>query len=308
MIIGIPRALLFFRYHVLWNEFFTQLGCKVVLSPVTNRQILADGVNLAIDENCLPVKLLLGHIKALKDKADFIFIPRLVTLSKKEESCNKYMGLYDIATNIFPTTRFIEYSISERDNETEFMAFFTLGLKLNKNPLTVYRAYTGAKKAFEMHKKEEIAKQEEALQNTRGDLKILLVSHPYVIYDKFVGDPIIKFLEKEKVHLIHSDIIEATIAKERAKKISPDLYWTDNKEYVGAIDYYKKRVDGIIYLMAFPCGPDALVIDLCKKKFKDTPSIILVLDELAGEIGLITRLESFVDILRFKKRKRAKKS
>ena len=102
MIIGIPRALLFFRYHVLWDIFFSQLGCKVILSPATNRQILADGVNLAIDENCLPVKLLLGHINYLKDKADYILVPRLVTLAKHEESCNKFMGLYDIATNIFP--------------------------------------------------------------------------------------------------------------------------------------------------------------------------------------------------------------
>ncbi len=60
--------------------------------------------------------------------------------------------------------------------------------------------------------------------------------------------------------------------------------------------------------MAFPCGPDALVIELCKLKIKNIPSVILVLDELQAEIGLITRLESFIDILRIKRKRYEEKN
>lgn len=306
--IGIPRALLFFRYQIFWETFLTRLGCKIVYSPPTNRQILLSGINLAIDENCLPVKILLGHIDYLKDKADYILIPRIVTLSKKEESCNKFMALYDIASNIFTDVKFIDYSISERDNETQFMAYFKLGMKISNNPIRIIKAYNLAKKRFEANNIDQIKQQKEMLSKGKNKLTILIVSHPYVIHDKFIGQPILDFFKEENINVIHSDIIDITEARKRAKTISPDLYWTESKEYIGSIDFYKKKIDGIVYLMAFPCGPDALVIELCKLKIKNIPSVILVLDELQAEIGLITRLESFIDILRIKRKRYEEKN
>ena len=65
---------------------------------------------------------------------------------------------------------------------------------------------------------------------------------------------------------------------------------------------YKDKVDGIIFLVTFPCGPDALVVNLCQNKIK-RPMITIILDELQGEAGLKTRLESFVDIIKYKKEK-----
>lgn len=299
---------MYYRYNIFWESFFHSIGCKTIYSPPTNRQILHSGINLAIDENCLPVKILLGHIEYLKDKANYIFIPRIVTLSKKEESCNKFMALFDIASNIFRDVKFLEYSISERDNETQFIAFFKLGMKLSNNPLRVLNAYFKAKKSLEAEKIDQIKKQKEKLSKRKNELTILVVSHPYLIYDKFIGQPIMDFLGKENINVLHSDIIDITEARVRAKKISPDLYWTESKEYIGSIDFYKKKIDGIIYLMAFPCGPDALVIELCKKKVKNIPSVVLVLDELQAEIGMITRLESFIDILRIKRKKNEEKN
>ncbi|HBN96479.1 MAG TPA: hypothetical protein DDZ66_09265, partial [Firmicutes bacterium] len=38
--IGIPRALYYFHYHALWQDFFRYLGFEVVVSPPTNKQIL----------------------------------------------------------------------------------------------------------------------------------------------------------------------------------------------------------------------------------------------------------------------------
>lgn len=306
--VGIPRALLYFRYHVFWETFLTGLGCKTVYSPPTNRQLLLNGINLAIDENCLPVKILLGHIDYLKDKADVILLPRIVTLAKKEESCNKFMALYDIAANIFRDVKFIGYSISERDNETHFGAYFNLGMKLCGNPIQIINAYRQAKKFYREDTIHKLKLQKHKLACKKNKLTILVVSHPYVVYDKFIGQPVLNYLEKEDVNVIHSDIIEINVARQRARKLSPSLYWTESKEYVGSIDLYRKKIDGIIYLMAFPCGPDALVIELCRKKVRNIPSVVLVLDELQAEIGMITRLESFIDILRLKRKKHEEKN
>ena len=60
-VVGIPRALLYHRYGMLWSEFFDELGVKTVLSPQSNREILERGSAIAIDETCLSNKLYMGH-------------------------------------------------------------------------------------------------------------------------------------------------------------------------------------------------------------------------------------------------------
>jgi predicted nucleotide-binding protein (sugar kinase/HSP70/actin superfamily) len=75
---------------------------------------------------------------------------------------------------------------------------------------------------------------------------------------------------------------------------------------LGAAEYYKDSVDGIVFLTTFPCGPDALAVSLCQSKMKGIPSIIVSLDELEGRVGLQTRLESFVDVINLKKCRKKK--
>jgi predicted nucleotide-binding protein (sugar kinase/HSP70/actin superfamily) len=41
--------------------------------------------------------------------------------------------------------------------------------------------------------------------------------------------------------------------------------------------------------------------ELCQRRIEGVPIVTLVLDELQGEAGLRTRLESFVDIIRAKR-------
>ena len=59
-------------------------------------------------------------------------------------------------------------------------------------------------------------------------------------------------------------------------------------------------MDGVILLSAFPCGPDSMINELLTRRIKDVPILNLVLDAQSGTAGVETRLESFVDIIRFK--------
>ena len=70
---------------------------------------------------------------------------------------------------------------------------------------------------------------------------------------------------------------------------------------VGAIELYKDKVDGIILMSSFPCGPDSLVNEIILRRVKGIPILNLVLDGQEGSAGLETRLESFVDIIKIKK-------
>ena len=74
----------------------------------------------------------------------------------------------------------------------------------------------------------------------------------------------------------------------------------------GTAAYYllNEKVDGIIALSAFGCGPDSLMVDEIAYHCKEAgmPLIHLTIDEHTGEAGFITRLEAFTDMLLRKKR------
>jgi len=45
-VVGIPRALTFYKHAAQWVTFFKELGARVVVSPGTSREILEGGIAL----------------------------------------------------------------------------------------------------------------------------------------------------------------------------------------------------------------------------------------------------------------------
>lgn len=294
--IGIPKAFLYYRYQVLWREFFKGLDCEVIVSDETTKETIEQGKYYSIDESCLSSKIYLGHVVNLKDRCDYLFIPRVVNYGKGEKVCVKFNATYDIVKNLFPEDKIIHYNMEKTKYKSELLMYLKLGLKIVNNPFKVVKSYLKAKKSEKRFRKNCLKEQTKKLDSS--NLKILIVAHPYNIYDNYVGKPIIKKLEEMGVELIYADVLDRKTAKMYAKKLSPTLYWTYSKELIGAISYYQYSVDGIIFLSSFPCGPDSLVNELMLRKITALPTTNILIDELSASAGLETRLESFVDILK----------
>ena len=294
--IGIPRAFLYYRYHIFWKTFFRNLGCKVIVSDETTKETIELGKKYSIDESCLSSKIYLGHVASLKDKCDYILVPRVENYGKGEKVCVKFNATYDLVHNLFKDYQILDYNIQKTKSTSEFLSFLHIGLKLNKNILKVISSYLKAKRKDKQYRKKVLSHQNKILNSNNP--KILIVAHPYNIYDNYIGTPIIKKLKSMGLDLIYADALDPKIAKMYAKKLSPTLYWTYSKELIGAIGYYHYSVDGIIFLTAFPCGPDSLVNELMIRKITDIPITNILIDELSASTGLETRLESFVDIIK----------
>lgn len=301
-VIGIPRALLFHKYAPMWTSFFQSLGCKVVISPQTNRQILDQGIRHAIDENCLAVKIFLGHVHYLIDKVDYLFIPHIECLHPEERTCVKLFGMPDIIRNTFRTARVLEYDVNLDKHQHETAGLIRLGLELNDHLPTVRAAVKRAQAVLDEQQQEAIEEQIRALHHP-SNCRVLIVAHAYVVEDALMGKMISRILKGLDVDVIYADRVEQESARTLSLNLSTDCYWTYSKELLGGIETYRSFVDGIIFLMAFPCGPDSLIYTLCQHVLHDIPLCVLNLDELQGDAGIKTRLESFIDILRLKKEK-----
>ena len=83
-VVGIPRALLVYDFAPMLIGFLNALDARVVLSGKTTKEIMEKSVELAYTDSCFPMKLVHGHVDAIKDKVDYILYPCAIRLGPKE--------------------------------------------------------------------------------------------------------------------------------------------------------------------------------------------------------------------------------
>ncbi len=293
MTVGIPRGLFYYYYGDLWIAFLDTLGVPYILSEETNREIVDLGMHYATDEMCLSMKIYLGHIASLKEKCDTILVPRIDNYGTKNQTCTNFLAVSDIVRNLFSIEP-LTYNINYEHMETEEEAFKKIGKELGFDELTSLRAYHNATTDINYKRQKQISRNIETLRKDK--LKILVVGHPYNVYDAFIGKPILEILKRNNVEIIHSSLFHENITEELGEKMQQGLYFKYSKNLMGAIALCEDKVDGIVFVTAFPCGIDSLVneIAFCYLKI---PHIEIVMDELDSMVGIETRLESFIDVL-----------
>ena len=290
MKIGIPRSLYYYYYNDLWINFLKYLKIDVIISPETNKEILDLGLKYSTDEMCLSMKNYIGHVAYLKDKCDYILIPRIDNYGIDKQTCTNFLASYDIISNMF-NIKILNYNINLRNKETELKGFIKIGKELGINKEKSKNAYIFAKVRSNKIKKEKVLKNLRNLKSNKK--KILLVSHSYNTYDKLIGIPIIDMLKEYNVEIIYSDLF---FNKDESSKYTKELYWKYSKENISSISKCIDKIDGIIFLSGFPCGLDSLVNELVMRKI-DKPYINIVIDDNSISGGIETRIESFIDII-----------
>ena len=296
MKIGLPKALLYYYYAPLWKAFFNELHVDIIESNETTTKTLNLGKEKSIDESCLALKIYLGHIEELKENCDYILVPRIFSLTKSEQVCTNFNALYDIVRNTFKDIKILNYNIDVKRHHTEKNAFLKMGKELGFSIIESLNAYNKAKRIEDNYYKNEEKKAKEELRSNKT--KILLLGHPYILKDNLIGKTITNYLEKNNISIIYSYQIPKDLIEFNCNKISEKIHFTMNKELIASFNYFKDKVDGTIILTAFPCGPDSLSNEMIIRKRKKHPTLLLTFEDLTNNTAVITRLESFLDMLK----------
>lgn len=312
--IGMPRALLHYRYGTLWTTFFEALGCDVVLSDPTDRSTVAHGDALSNDECCLASKIYLGHVASLvdSDACDAVFVPSIANVGRRRGFCTKFQALPDLAANAFAVAgkpvRIISLRIDELRGETEEAAFKGLAARFGASRKEAARAYKAARTAQRSYD-EAMAREQEKLVKSLGKLPaaerpltILVAAHPYVSHDPFVGGVVEDALRDLGACVLFADETDRARALKRSYEFSHSIPWMVNRELIGSILMLHEHIDGIVLMSAYPCGPDSMADDAIERCIKGKPILTLTVDAQAGTAGVETRVESFVDILSYQKK------
>lgn len=312
LIVGIPRALLYFKYPWLWESFFRYLGAEVVVSSPTNRVTINRAGELAESELCLPLRVFHGHIMELKDKVDALFVPRVVSVEKGTYTCPKFLGLPDIIAALpIDLPRLISPTINLRLGRVKFYCeLIATAAACKQSAPRALLAWYRAKQDHRRYLKELLAGRTplDVLQGTRraeqqdGLLRVGIVGHAYNLYDAYVNMNVLEMLWRRGVRVLVPEMLSQHVLERYAARLPKKLYWNYEREVVGAVLYWadKQEVDGIIYLRSFSCGPDSIVqvlLDHDARVAGTLPIMSLAIDEHAAETGLVTRVEAFLDML-----------
>ncbi|MHA1111921.1 MAG: acyl-CoA dehydratase activase-related protein [Promethearchaeota archaeon] len=324
--VGIPRALLYYKFYPLWITFFEELGVKVVVSPPTNKEIKNLAISTAPDEDCYSTKLYYGHVMYLKDKVDYLFIPRFQSEHKTNVSCPKFMGLAESLRSMYPNLPPLimpSYSTAKLGHGewTLIKIAISIGKLFNKNITESLRALRNAFRIFTHWKQDKWLTMKEftdwkedkfyvneppVLESSLKTLKIALVGHPYMINDPYASLNMKKQLIDTGVNVITSEQFPRDLIEKQMDTLDFNMFFDYERELLGTVMHFleEQTVDGIIHIIIFSCGPDSVAGEMVNRFSNRKPTIPvlqLTFDELTGEAGLKTRLEAFIDMVRRKK-------
>ena len=309
--IGIPRAISYYCNYPFYYGFFTELGIDIILSDKTTSNIINEGTKYVVSDTCLPVKVFVGHvINLVKKGCNTIFVPSLQSSEYKINNCSKIRGLPEIIRNVIDAPIKI---IDPEINKTEGISFKDFCYNIAKE-FDIYNdelIKSAIKRGWEVYNNFYKMGQagfsfEKSLKNAIEGiteqkspevvkpLSVVIMAHGYNLYDERISLNLIKKLEKMGVKSYTALNVTRENAKNAINSIGEIQYWANELELTGTAAYcmLNKKIDGVIALSAFGCGPDSLMVDEIQHHAKDMniPMIHLNIDEHTGEAGFVTQL------------------
>ena len=314
--VGIPRVLNMYENYPFWHVFFTNLGYRVVLSPVSTRQIYELGIeSIPSESECYPAKLAHGHVSWLiKQGIKFIFYPALFYERNEFGEANNHYNC-PIVTSYSEN---IKNNVEEIKSENiifrnPFMAFTsqeTIADALIKEfteipAQEVREAVAKAWEELEKTRQDMRDKGEETLQYLKqtGKRGIVLAGRPYHI-DPEINHGIPELITSYDIAVLTEDSISHLADPERPLIVS-DQWMYHSRLYAAAS--YVKLVDNLdlIQLNSFGCGLDAVTTDQVNDILSGSGKIYtcLKIDEVNNLGAARIRVRSLLSAIRVREQK-----
>ncbi|MBQ7759665.1 MAG: 2-hydroxyacyl-CoA dehydratase [Acidaminococcaceae bacterium] len=285
---GIPMGLNMYELLPFWHAFFSNLGFKVVVSPIADKKICKMGQNtIPSDTVCYPAKLMHGHIKWLLEKGVtnifypcmtynvedgnsencyncpvVAYYPEVLHANVQElEKCNFFFDYVGLANNKMLAKK-LEAMLGK--------AFPDITMKeIKKALMQAYIAYDLFEGEVRRHGREIIAAARE-----QGKPIIVLAGRPYHI-DPKVNHSIDRLITTMGAALVSEDAVSSHV---EPKKLAAELQvlnqWTYHSRLYAAAKYVANNDDmHMVQLVSFGCGCDAITADECRRLLEESGKI-----------------------------------
>ncbi|MBP1889658.1 putative CoA-substrate-specific enzyme activase [Clostridium moniliforme] len=288
--IGIPRVLNIYENYPLWFTLFTELGFRVVSSPVSSKKLYEKGIDtIPSDSACYPAKLVHGHIMALiENGVDTIFYPCIPYEKKEFSDSNNHYNCPMVTS--YPEVIKNNMDILKEKNIKFIAPFFSLDDKkvLAKRIVEEFKdfgvdikeAKEAVDKAFierENYKKDIENKGKEVIEYLKKNNKkgIVLTGRPYHI-DPEINHGIPDVINSFGMAVLTEDSV-ANLGKLHAPLRVVDQWTYHGRLYRAAAYVRDSDVLEMIQLNSFGCGLDAVTTDQVNEILQEKGKIYTVL-------------------------------
>lgn len=308
--IGMPLSMFYHELLPFFYTFLKTLGYRVILSDKTHKGIIHMGVESVVSETCFPIKVAHGHILNLIEKgATTIFFPSIIDMERIHPDVDR--------SQVCPYVQALPYTLSaafdfnkrgvklvspilyfgEGKNRL-VRELFKVGKQLNKQSGAVDRSITAAFDAQDRFYRSIKKRGQEILNQLKeNQLAMVIVSRPYNGCDKGINLSLPKKISDLGVVAIPMDYLpleQTGLVSEWQK-----MYWKYGQRILATTQFIKSHPSlRAIYLTNFGCGPDSFISHFFKEKMKGHPYLTIEIDEHSSDVGIITRLEAYLDSLK----------
>ena len=305
--VGIPLVLNMYENLPFWAAFFEELGCQVVLSGQSSRELYMEGQHtIPSDTICYPAKLVHGHIESLVAQGvDFIFYPCMSYNFDEGISDNCYncpvVAYYPetVQANIagVQQTKFIQPHLSLGDEKffvkrmRPVIAEMLPGVKKSQ----IARAARAGYEAYEAYRQDVFRAGRDALRyaEEQGEKIIIVAGRPYHI-DPEINHGIDKLLSSLGFVVLTDDCFDHSGKKHRYNVLNQ---WTYHARMYNSAHLAAKHPKAeMVQLVSFGCGLDAITTDEVRDILRRADKLYtqLKIDEISNLGAVKIRLRSLV--------------
>jgi len=309
--VGIPLVLNMYENLPFWAAFFEELGCQVILSGQSSRELYMEGQHtIPSDTICYPAKLVHGHIESLVEQGvDFIFYPCMSYNFDEGISDNCYncpvVAYYPetVQANIASAqqTKLLYPHLSLNDEKffvKRIRPVLSQVLPGLKKPL-VARAARAGYEAYETYRQDVFQAGEKALHYAEqsGKRIIVVAGRPYHI-DPEINHGIDKLLSSLGFVVLTDDCFDHTGQKHKYNILNQ---WTYHARMYNAAHFVAGHPSAeMVQLVSFGCGLDAVTTDEVRDILRAGGKLYtqLKIDEISNLGAVKIRLRSLLAAMR----------
>jgi predicted CoA-substrate-specific enzyme activase len=307
--VGINRSFHTHTLYPFYHAFFTELGCKVILSE----KVRQSGIDKGMTSFCLSGQIALGMFEDLLEKRpDYIFMPQIkeMHVSEQEEYRIEYQTTcmfvqgepwYQRATFlrdainppklIAPVLNFMSGFDAE---EKQFIAIakdmgFSAeeGARAHRAALQRQHDFFAAMKAEGRRILAEVEKDPESIA-------VVLFGRPYNAFTDEANKGVPFKFASRGVRIIPYDFLPF-----EEEENFRDTYWEMGQKIIKAARIVKRHPQLYgCYLTNFLCALDSMMVPHFRDLMKSKPSLTLEVDSHTADAGVNTRIEAFLDVVR----------
>ncbi|MGN0736379.1 MAG: acyl-CoA dehydratase activase-related protein [Anaerovoracaceae bacterium] len=291
--VAIPRVLNMYEDYPFWFTFFTEMGYRVVLSPMSSKELYEKGMDtISSDTACYPAKLVHGHIKTLVEMGEkWIFYPCINYEQIEDVDAQNHYNCPIVATypeviannmnEIFEeygvefTHDFLPYDDDKRLADRLYDLLDRRGEKILRSQVKV--AVEAARAEQLAFKKDVESEGKRAVEYARehGKKIIVLSGRPYHL-DTEINHGIDKMILSYDMVVVSEDSICNNAELPRPIRVLDQ--WVYHSRLYKAANVVGTMDDAeLVQLNSFGCGVDAVTTDEVEEILENSDKLYTVL-------------------------------